>query len=182
MVGQVWSLLPVKGELIFQEGQQVLAILVTVHDLCLVAQLSGIDETKAEGNLLRAGDHHALAVLDGLNEITGLEKGFMGACIQPGNPTPQNFNPQLVLVQVDHIQVCNLNLTPGRRLKRGCKLSDVRIIIIYARDRIMRARFYWFLFNAEGKTMGVKLDHAIPFRISNRVSEDECTLGELGSV
>src|SRR4030042_4470769 len=89
------DILIMEGQLIFQEMQQVLTILVAVHGMRQKKKLGSIDEIETVGYLLGAGDHHALAVLNRLDKVAGLQKSLMGAGIQPGNTSTKHFDAHL---------------------------------------------------------------------------------------
>ena len=58
--------------------------LVVAHDLAELLKLGDVDEAHAPGDFFGGGDEHALAVLQRLDIVDDLEKGFVGAGVEPG--------------------------------------------------------------------------------------------------
>src|SRR5262245_50438430 len=67
-----------------QHLHEVLSIAVLQHRLRLAFQFVGADPAGAVGDLLRARDLEALALLERGDELAGLEQAVVGAGVQPG--------------------------------------------------------------------------------------------------
>src|SRR5581483_8387367 len=67
-----------------QQVAQVLAIAALAQPRRQPFQLRRVDQAEAVGDLLGTGDLQALALLDGLHVLAGLEQRIVGAGIQPG--------------------------------------------------------------------------------------------------
>ncbi|MNY16448.1 hypothetical protein D3C86_1497110 [compost metagenome] len=63
------------------------------------------DKALAVSDLFRAGDFQALAMLDGLNEVTCFNHAFMGSSIQPSITTAHHGHRQIALLQIDTVHI-----------------------------------------------------------------------------
>ena len=63
--------------------QQVLAVLVFQHGLCVGFHLLACYPPLAVGDAFQTGDFQTLALLDDLDEDGGFCQGVVGACVQP---------------------------------------------------------------------------------------------------
>ena len=101
----------------------------------VVAQLGGVDEAHAEGDLLRAADLEALALLDGLHEGRRLQQAVGRAGIEPGAAAAEPFDVQRAVLQIDAVEIGDLQLAARRRLQpRGESLTS-RVVEIEAGHR-----------------------------------------------
>jgi hypothetical protein len=67
-----------------EQAQQILAVAVLLQRLAQGSQLGGIDPAVHVGDLFRAADLESLPRLDGLDELAGLQQGFVRAGVEPG--------------------------------------------------------------------------------------------------
>src|SRR3546814_2396088 len=75
----MWALEMYASRLPLGDVQQVLAVVVLAQRLGEAAELVGGDEALAPGDLLQAVDLAALALLDGLLELRGVEAAVVGS-------------------------------------------------------------------------------------------------------
>src|SRR3546814_12222713 len=80
----MWAIEMYASRLPLGDVQQVLAVVVLAQRLGEAAELVGGDEALAPGDLLQAGDLQALAMLDGLHELRGVDEAVVGAGVEPG--------------------------------------------------------------------------------------------------
>src|SRR4249920_758020 len=80
-------------------------------------QLLGVDEAAAIGDLLDAGDHPALALLDGAHELSRIENGVGRAGVEPGEAAPHALAEELAQREISEIDVGDLKLAARRRLE-----------------------------------------------------------------
>src|SRR5882724_12049012 len=64
-------------------------------------ELGAIDPIPAIGDLLQAGDLEALAILDDMHELGGLEQRVVGAGVEPGGAAAEDLDLQLAGLEVD---------------------------------------------------------------------------------
>ena len=83
-----------------EDAQQILAVAVLGKWLCELLQPGGADPLLAVGDFFRAGDLEALAVLQGGDEMAGLEQAVEGAGVQPGITALHDLHVELVALQV----------------------------------------------------------------------------------
>ena len=61
-----------EGYILLQQAQQIFPILIVIHRSGLQAHIFFGDVSQPIGNLLRAGDHHTLAIFHRLDEVCSL--------------------------------------------------------------------------------------------------------------
>src|SRR3546814_11724454 len=81
-IEQSWAIEMYASRLPLGDVQQVLAVVVLAQRLGEAAELVGGDEALAPGDLLQAGDLQALAMLDGLHELRGVDEDVVGAGVR----------------------------------------------------------------------------------------------------
>ena len=81
--------------ILIEQAQQITAVFVAFHRITQSAELVSADVTHPAGNLLRAGDHHPLPILDRLDEVSRLEERLVGAGVQPGDAAAHDIHAQL---------------------------------------------------------------------------------------
>ena len=89
---------------------------------------------------------------------------------------------QLTTLQVNHVQVGDLDLTPHGGLEAGSNLRHLIIVEIDPWDSISTARLFGLFFDAQRSACLIELDHTIAFRVAHRVGKDERTLVKFGSL
>src|SRR3546814_4610954 len=107
--------------------QQVLAVVVLAQRLGEAAELVGGDEALAPGDLLQAGDLQALAMLDGLHELRGVDEAVVGAGVEPGIAAAEALHLQLPGLEVAAVEIGNLQLAARRGLQVGSDIADLQI-------------------------------------------------------
>ena len=108
-------------------------------------ELGPVDVAHPEGDLLGAGDHQALPVLDGLDEVGRLEEGFVRPGVEPGDAPAHELDPQLAPLQVFAVEVGDLDLAPGRGLEAGGDVRDPAVVEIEAGHGVVRFRLFGLL-------------------------------------
>ena len=111
-------------------------------DLCgEAAELVGVDIAEAVGDLLGAGDLEALAVLDGLDEVGGVEQGVVGAGIEPGEAAAEDLGAEFAAVEVPGVDVGDFELAARAGLEIAGNVDDLVVVEIDAGDSIAGLRF-----------------------------------------
>ena len=75
----------------------------------------GVDPALAPGDLLDAGDLQALAVLDHVDELRGLEERVVGPGVEPGRPAAEHLHVKAAGLKVEEVQVGDLELARASR-------------------------------------------------------------------
>jgi hypothetical protein len=99
---RVWQLLDQAGEV-----ASVGCLAQLVGEL---QELVAIDPALAVGDFFRAGDLEALAFLDALDEVGGLQQGLGRAGVEPGEAAAELFEVQGALLQVQAVEIGDLEL------------------------------------------------------------------------
>ena len=73
-------------------------------------------------DLLETSDLEPLSVLDGGDEVGGVQQTVMGAAVEPCDTAAENLNAKPTLLEVHQVQVCDLEFAALRRSKRA---SDI---------------------------------------------------------
>lgn len=94
------------------EFPEVLAVGVFVAGGEFV-ELGAVDEVHAVGDFLDAGDFEALALFDGFDVVGGLDEGFGGAGVEPGEAAAEAFDAELVAMEVFAIDVGDFEFAAG---------------------------------------------------------------------
>src|SRR5699024_2006017 len=92
-------------------------------------------EPRTPCDLFGRADHQTLSVLDGPDEVSGLDEGLKRAGIEPSGAARQNPNMQIAVLEVYAVHVGDLVLTA---LRRPDALGDIdhRVVVkVQARDR-----------------------------------------------
>jgi hypothetical protein len=87
------------------------------------AELILVDPAVEVGDLLRTADLEPLALLDGLDELTGLHQGLVGAGIEPGGAAADAAQVQLAALEIAVVEVGDLQLA-ARRGRRDSASSQ----------------------------------------------------------
>jgi hypothetical protein len=77
------------------------------------------DVALAQCDLLRAGDAQALALLQDLDEMAGLDQRGMRAGVEPGEAAAEHLDKQVATLEIDLVHVGDLDLATRRRLDAG---------------------------------------------------------------
>ena len=144
-----------------------------------VLKLRCIDVTQAKGNLLHAGDLESLSFLDRSHEAGGLLESFMGSGIQPGKPPAQKLNFQAAPIQISPVDVRDLHLAAGGRLKLPGDIHHLVVIKIKAGHRILGTGPGRFFHNIGHPAGAIKLNDAVTFGIAHQVAKNQAAGGGL---
>ena len=93
-----------------EKVHQILAVTVFGQGLRELLQGFGGDPLLVEGDFFGAGDHEALAFLQGGNEASSFEQAVVGAGVEPGVAAAHDFDIELVLCQVAFIHIGDFQL------------------------------------------------------------------------
>src|SRR6185295_10290102 len=125
-------------QLLRQAAQQVLAIPALREGLRKSAQLCRADVAHAPGNFLRARNFQALPVLDGRNEMRGLEQRLVRAGIEPRIAAPEWQYLQFAPGEVLLVDVRDLQFAARRRLELRSDADHAVVVEIEADHRVAR--------------------------------------------
>ena len=73
------------GKLFLEKALEIVAVGAVSHGLGYFLEFFFGDVPHAKGDLLETGDLEALTLLDDLDEVGCLDKGFVSSRVQPGN-------------------------------------------------------------------------------------------------
>ena len=119
---------PASEHLFFQDALQVLPVAVLDQRLSQALQLFGIDPARAIADLFRAGDLEALAALEGRDVLASFQEAVVRARVQPGVTTAHDLDVELLLLQVQHVQISDFQLTPCRGPQAACQFDDLVVV------------------------------------------------------
>ena len=87
------------------------------------AAASRLDPAGAIGDLLRAGDLQALALLERGDELAGLEQAVVRAGVEPGVAAADDLDVEVAALEVARVDVGDLELAARRRRgsRRRCR-------------------------------------------------------------
>ena len=139
----------------------------------------GVDPLLVEGDFFGAGDHQALAFLQGGNEASGLQQAVVRTGVEPGVAPAHDFNVELVLLKIAFVDVGDFQLATVRRFDVGCNVADLLVVEIQTRDGVVAFGLGGLFFDAQGALVGVKVDHAIALGVVNVVGKHAGTAGAL---
>ena len=131
-----------------------------------------VDPAAAPGNFLGRSDFQALAVLDGGDELAGLEHGLVRPCIQPRVAPAHGLYGERAALQVQTVEVGDFQLAARRRFDLFGEFDHLRVIKIQAGHRVTGLGLGGFFLQADGLPVGIKLDYAVTLRVLHRVGED----------
>src|SRR2546427_134545 len=128
-------------------------------------------------DLLDAGDHEPLAVLDRLDERGRLQQRFVRPRVEPRDPAAAFLDLEWPAREILRLDVGDLDLTArgGREPRRD---PDALVVVkVEARHRVRRARPGGLLREPDGAPRGVELDDAVALGIADPVCEDRRARG-----
>ena len=151
---------------------EVLAVggFAEVLDLGFEAGL--IDPAIAKGDLLETGDLEALAVLDDLHKLCGVDQRVVCSGVEPGGAAAENFHVQATLVEVEPVQVCDLEFSALGRLEVASQGDDVLVVKVEAGDRVVGLWRRGFFLEGEDLAVRGELDDAVGLGLCYMVTED----------
>src|SRR2546427_6035201 len=123
-------------------------------------------------DLLDAGDHEPLAVLDRLDERGRLQQRFVRPRVEPRDPAAELLDLELSAPEILRVDVRDLELTARRGRETRRDLHDLMVVKVEARHRVRRARPGGLLREPDGATRSVELDDAVALGIADPVCED----------
>src|SRR5689334_14081761 len=97
-----------------REPREVAAVLGLHERLAAATKASGVDPAIAEGDFLGRGDEEALPLFDRLDEVRGLDQGFVGAGVEPGRAAADHLDAQSPGSEVGVVDGGDLVLPAGR--------------------------------------------------------------------
>src|SRR5271157_5096338 len=167
----------VRGALSFPD--QVLEIAAIVIGKLLGEQfdLRGGNESHSVSNLLDTGDLEALPGFDGLDVVRGLDQRLHSAGVKPGESSAEDFNPELLALEINPIDIGDLEFTTGRRTHCSGDIEDLIIIEVQPGYRVVRFRASRFFLDRKNAAFDIELDNAIALGILDRIGEDRCSAG-----
>src|SRR5438093_10567562 len=168
-----------RSRLAREHAQQVLAVRVVAHRLGDALDGARADPAHAIGDLLEAGDHHALPRLDRLDEGGRLQQRLVRAGVEPGHAAPELLDVQAVRAQIRGVDVGDLELAARRGHQPVRHLDHARVVEVESRHRPRRARPRRLLLDRHRPARAVELDHAVALGVPHPVGEDGAALGAL---
>ena len=101
----------------------------------------------------------------------------MGARVQPGKTSPQQFNMQVTLLQIHLVQGGDLQLAALRRLHVLRHLHHVIVVEVEPGHRPVRFRLQRFLLDRQRLKVLVELHHPEALRIQHLITKHRGTGG-----
>src|SRR5205807_478850 len=92
--------------------------------------------------------------------------------VEPGDPARQFLDVQLAPLEIHPVDVGNLQLATRRWFETGGDVDDLVVVEIQPRDGKHRLRLRRLLFDTDGTTVAIELDHTVAFWIADLVAED----------
>src|SRR5450830_1147817 len=124
------------------------------------------------GDLLGARDLQALARLDGLNEIRGLEERLVRARVEPRHAAAEELDVEVAGFEVRPVDVRDLELAARRGFQRRRDVEHAVVVEIQAGDGVARARLLRLLLEADRVPLPVELHDAVTLGVEHAVGED----------
>src|SRR5450759_3410370 len=124
------------------------------------------------GDLLGARDLQALARLDGLNEIRGLEERLVRARVEPRHAAAEELDVEVSDFEIRPVDVRDLELAARRGFQRRRDVEHAVVVEIQAGDGIARARLLRLLLEADRVPLPVELYDAVTPGVEHAVGED----------
>ena len=100
-----------------------------------------------EGDFFGAGDHEALAFLQGGDEASSIQQAVMGAGVEPRVATAHDFDIQLVLRQIAFVDVGDFKFTPSRGLDVGGDVTHLLVVKIKTGHSVIAFGLFGLFFN-----------------------------------
>ena len=85
--------------------------------------------------------------LNGADKNGCVIQGVHGTCVKPGIPAAQGDYIELTFFQINFIQICDFQLSPGRRPDGLCIFADILIIEIKPGNCIVGLRMSRLFFD-----------------------------------
>src|SRR5207247_785456 len=136
------------------QAQQVLAVGVVPHRLRDGHDIVRRDVPHAVRDLLDAGDHESLALLDGLDERGRLQQRLVRSRVEPRDPAAELLDVELPAPEVRRVDVRDLELAAGRGRETRRDVDDLVIVAVETRHRVRRARPNGLLLETDGPARG----------------------------
>ncbi len=136
------------------------------------AEVVSVDVAEAVDDLFGAGDLEALALLDRGDESTGVEERVVGASVQPGGASAEDFCAELAALKVPAVDVGDLELAAGRGFEVLCDADYLGVVEVDAGDGVAGFGLGGFFFDGDGSTLVVELNYAVTLGVEDRVGED----------
>ncbi len=146
--------------------------MVFQHRLGELAELLRCDPAVAVGDLLKAGDLEALALLNGLDVDRGVGQGVVGAGVEPGEAAAEGLDLEFAVGEEPLVDGRDLQFAAGRGLDALGDLHDLVGVEVDARDGVVALRLGRFLFDAHAVALAVEFGHAVALRVADPVAED----------
>ncbi len=131
-----------------------------------------VDPTLAPGDLLGRRDLEALARLDGLHELPGLEERLEGARVEPRKATAHALDEEIAAGKIRAVDIGDLELAPRGWLHSGSNIEHIVVIEIKPSDGEIRFRTGGFFFDVLGPPGRVKADDAVALGVLHLITEN----------
>src|SRR5207244_3216421 len=119
-----------------------------------------------------ARDLQPLPMFDRRNIISGFEQTGLRPGIEPGHAAAKKFHVQLVLLEIDQIQICDLKFPARGGSQAPAKLNDAPVVNIEPGNSEMVFWFFRLCFQAERASVGSEFDHPVSLRIAHLITEN----------
>src|SRR5688572_17990713 len=126
---------------LLQDLAKVVAVRALPHRRGEPGELLRRDVGHPEGDLLEAGDHQPLALLDRLHEVRRLDERRVRAGVEPGGAAGQTLDVQLAAPEVLLHDLDDFELAARRRLQRGRDIEHLVVEEVEAGDGPGRPRY-----------------------------------------
>src|SRR5437870_4693885 len=117
------------------QAQQVLPVGIVLHRLGDAHDVVRRDVAHAVRDLLDAGDHESLALLDRLDERRGLQERLVSPRVEPRDPAAELLDAELPAAEVRRVDVRDLELATCRGRETRRDLHDPVVVEVEARRR-----------------------------------------------
>src|SRR5271165_5335451 len=167
----------VRGALSFPDQVLEIAAIVILKRLGEQLDLRGGNDSHSVSNLLDTGNLEALPGFDGLDVVRGLDQRLHSAGVKPGESSAEDFNPELLALEINPIDIGDLQFTAGRGSHCSGDIKDLIIIEVQPGYRVVRSRTSRFFLDRKNVAFDIELDNAIALGILDRIGEDRCSVG-----
>ena len=157
-----------------QDILEVLAVLVFLEDLVGLHDLCAGDPAVLVGDFLEAGDLAVLVCHHCLDKVGGIDKAFVGSCVEPGEALSEQFDMELIHLEIDAVEVCDLIFAARRGLEIFCKFDDAAVVEIKSGHTVIALGMFGLFFDGNGISVFVKFHDAEALGVVDLVAEDSC--------
>lgn len=155
-------------------------ILAVARAVCEEAELIVGDPAHPPGHFFRTAGIDLVQFADHVDVVRRRQQRARRAGVEPGHTAAETFDTEFTALEVGVVQRRDLKLTSVRRSQRLRQLDDAAIVEVQAGDGDVRRCGGRLLDDTADASLGIELDDAEPFRVSDFVAEDDGAGREFG--